>query len=333
MAEALIAAGVSALLYHLGVGLPAFLIPLQVVLVRRGGKAYLVSAAAALAAIAGVRLALGAGQLVGAAAPLAVLELGMVVGLIAGLAWVQLPELLGRGDRDSSWRGGAQDRGQSRLPGGRVVRLLTAAAAVGLASVPLLMYLGRSEAFAASLRTVFDAAAGVLNRFLAPEGPGLKGEDLAGMTRAVFLRSYLLDYLVLLTFSWWAGSLLGRRSLGMPPGITRLARFRPPEALIWPLIAGLALVLLALVTPLGPLELAGWNLLLCMMFVYGLAGLGILRFTLERFGAPRGMRVAAAVMLVVLAFAPAVNAVLAVLIPALGVSETWINYRRIERKA
>ena len=119
----------------------------------------------------------------------------------------------------------------------------------------------------------------------------------------------------------------------MPPGVTPLARFRPPEALIWPLIAGLALVLLALVTPLGPLELAGWNLLLCMLFVYGLAGLGILRFLMERFGAPRGMRVAGAVMLVLLAFVPAANAALAVLIPALGVSQTWIDYRKIERKA
>jgi hypothetical protein len=315
--EALLAAGVSTLLYNLGIGLPAFLIPLQMVLIRRGGRAFLMAAATALAAIAGVRLALGAGQLGGAAGPLAALELSMVMGLIAGLAWVQLPELLGR---------------RSLLPGGRTVRLLVAAAGFGVASVPLLVYLGRNEAFAANLRSVFDAAAGVLNRFLAPEGPGLKGEDLAAMTRAVFLRSYLLDYLVLLTFSWWVGTVWGRRSLGRPSEITPLARFRPPEGLIWPLIGGLALVLLSLVATLGPLELAGWNLLLCMMFVYGLAGLGILRFLLERFGVPRGMRVAAVAVLVILAFAPAVNAVLAVLIPALGVSETWINYRRIERK-
>jgi hypothetical protein len=321
VAEALIAAGVSALLYLSGIGMPFFLIPLQRVFVRQGGRPFLVSAAAALTAIAGVRLALGAGQLAGAAGPLAVLELGMVLGLTAGLAWVQLPELLGR---------------DSRLSGGRVVRLLAATAAAGLASVPLLAYLGRSEAFAAGLRTVFDAAAGVLNRFVVPEGPGspgIKGEDIAAWTRWLFLRSYLLDYLVMLTFSWWAGSHLGRRLPGRPPGVTPLSRFRPPEALIWPLIVGLALVLLALITPLGPLELAGWNLLLCMLFVYGLAGLGILRFLMERFGAPRGMRVAGAVMLVLLAFVPAANAALAVLIPALGVSQTWIDYRKIERKA
>jgi hypothetical protein len=45
----LVAAGVSALLYHLGIGLPAFLIPLQVVRVRRGTRHFLVAATAAFA--------------------------------------------------------------------------------------------------------------------------------------------------------------------------------------------------------------------------------------------------------------------------------------------
>jgi hypothetical protein len=149
----------------------------------------------------------------------------------------------------------------------------------------------------------------------------------------VFLRSYLLDYLLVLTFCWWVGTVLGARSLGRKPGITPLARFRPAEALIWPLILGLALVLLSLVVAIGPLELAGWNLLLVMLFIYGLAGLGIVRFLLERFGAPRGLRLLIWVVLGALAFAPGANAALAVLISGLGVSETWINYRRERSKA
>jgi hypothetical protein len=141
---------------------------------------------------------------------------------------------------------------------------------------------------------------------------------------------------VVLTFCWWAGSVLGARSLGRGTGITPLARFRPPEALIWPLLAGLALVLPELVRPLGPLPLgplplAGWNLLLVMLFVYGLAGLGIVRFLLDRLGAPRGLRLAVWLVLVVMSFAPGVNAALIVVISGLGVSETWINYRNRER--
>ena len=210
-----------------------------------------------------------------------------------------------------------------------MVRLLIAAAAAGLASVPLISYLGRNQAFAAGLDRLFEAAAALLNRLVGPTGgeAGFRGEELAAMTRAVLLRSYLLDYLLVLTFCWWVGTVLGARSLGRRPGITPLARFRPAEALIWPLILGLALVLLNLVVPLGPLELAGWNLLLIMLFLYGLAGLGILRFLLDRLGAPRSMRLAAWLVLGVLALAPGVNAALAVVISGLGVSETWINYR------
>jgi len=315
---ALVAAGVATLLYHLGVGLPAFLIPLQVVRVRQGPRAFLLAGFAALAAIAGVRLALSAGKLSGAGLPALVLEMSVVLGMLGGLAWIQLPELLGRAPR---------------LPGGRVVRLLVGTAAVGLASVPLYAYLGRSEAFTAGLAGLFEAAAVLLNRLLDPAGGqvGIRGEELAAMTRTVFLRSYLLDYLLVLTFCWWAGTVLGARSMGRRSGITPLSRFRPPEALIWPLIAGLALVLLDLVLPLGPLELAGWNLLLAMLFVYGLAGLGILRFLLERLGAPRGLRLTAGLILLVLAFVPGANAALAVLLSGLGVSETWLNYRNIER--
>ena len=318
MVGTLVAAGVSALLYHLGIGLPAFLIPLQVVRVRRGTRHFLVASAAAFVAIAGVRLALATGELAGAGTPALVLELSVVLGMLAGLAWIQLPELLGR---------------PPLLPGGRVVRLLTATAAAGLVAVPLLSYLGRSQAFTAGLGRLFDAAAALLNRLVDPAGAevAFRGEQLAAMTREVFLRSFLLDYFLVLTFCWWVGSVLGARSLGRRPGITPLARFRPAEALIWPLIAGLALVLLNLVLPLGPLELAGWNLLLVMLFIYGLAGLGILRFLLDRLGAPRSMRLAAWLVLGVLAFAPGVNAALAALISGLGVSETWINYRNRER--
>jgi hypothetical protein len=316
----LVAAGVSALLYHLGIGLPAFLIPLQVVRVRKGARHFLLAAAVAFAAIAGVRLAMTAGQAGGAGSPALVLELSVVLAMLAGLAWIQLPELLGR---------------PALLPGGRVARLLVAAAAAGLASVPLFSYLGRSQAFAAGLGRLFDAAAALLNRLLDPAGTeaALRGEELAAMTRAVFLRSFLLDYLLVLTFCWWVGTVLGARSLGRRPGITPLARFRLAEPLIWPLILGLALVLLDLVAPLGPLELAGWNLLLVMLFFYGLAGLGILRFLLDRLGAPRGLRVVAWLALAALALAPGVNAGLAVLISGLGVSETWINYRRERSKA
>jgi hypothetical protein len=315
---ALITAGIAALLYHLWIGVPALLIPLQVVRVRRGAGSFLLTAVLGLAAIVGVRLVRIGGGLSGAAVPALILELSVVLGMLAGLVWIQLPELLRR---------------PSRLPGGRVVRFLVATAAAGLVSVPLFRYLGRSEAFAAGLREGLDALAESINLFfrLGEAGEALRGEELAAIARVIVPRTYLLDYLLMLSLCWWVGTALGARSLGRKPPVTPLARFRPAEWLIWPLIAGLALVLLNLVLPIGPLELAGWNILLVMLFFYGLAGLGIVRYLLDRLGASRGMRLLTWLVLIVLAGAPGVNLALIVLISGLGVSETWINYRNRER--
>lgn len=319
MIEALVLAGVSVILYNLGVGLPLFLVPLQVLRVRRGGKAYLLGSGVSLLATLGVRLALSGRTLGPAGIPFLLLELALLLSLLGGLAWIQLPELSGR---------------PSRLPGGRVARLLAATAAAGLASIPLALYLRHSTAFDAALRDVFASLAGALNQMLgqSPDlGPGaqlFKPEQLAAMTGEIVLRSYLADYFLLLTFSWWAGSLIGARTVGRQSSVTRLQDFRLPDGYLWPLIGSLALLLLGLLVPMGAVSFAAWNLALIMLFLYGLVGLGILRFLLRRAGAPPGLRVGIALALGILALIPRVNLALAILIPGLGVSETWIKYRR-----
>jgi hypothetical protein len=319
LVEALILAGVSVILYNLGVGLPFFLVPLQVLRVRKGGKAFLLGSCVSLLATLGVRLALSGQALGPAGVSFLLLELALLLSLLGGLAWIQLPELSGR---------------PGRLPGGRVARLLTAAAAAGLASIPLILYLRNSEAFNEALRDVFTSLSGVLNQML---GQGLdlrpgeqlfKPEQLQAMTGEILFRSYLADFFLLLTFSWWAGSLIGARSAGRKSSVTRLQDFRLPDGYVWPLIGSLALLLLGLLVPMGGVGIAAWNLALIMLFLYGLVGLGILRFLLRRAGAPAGLRVGVALALGILALIPRINLALAILIPGLGVSETWIKYRR-----
>ncbi len=319
MVEALILAGMSAILYNLGVSMPLFLVPLQIVRMRKGGNAFLLASAVALLATFGVRLALSGRTLGPASRPFLLLELVMLLCLVGGLAWIQLPELSGR---------------PARLPGGRAARLLMAAAAAGLVSVPLILYLQASEAFGAAVRQIFATLAGMLNQVTAqgldlkPGEQLIKPEQLQAMVGAMLLRSYLADYVLLLAFSWWAGSLIGARSARRPSGVTRLQDFRLPEGYVWPLIGSLALVGLGQLVPTGAVDFAAWNLALIMLFLYGLVGLGILRFLLARAGTPGGLWVGLVLMLVILAFIPRVNLAMAILIPGLGVSETWIKYRR-----
>lgn len=319
MVEALIIAGVSAILYNLGVGLPFFLVPLQVLRVRKGGKAFLLGSGAALLSTFGVRLVLSGRTLGPAGPPFLLLELVLLLCLLGGLAWIQFPEISGR---------------PARLPGGRAARLLAAAAAAGLASIPLILFLRASKPFSGALGQIFSTLAGMLNQLsgqsldLRPGEELVKPEQLQAMVGALLLRSYLADYVLLLAFSWWAGSLIGARSTGRHSEVTRLQDFRLPEGYVWPLIGSLTLVALGRLVRTGPAEIAAWNLALIMMFLYGLAGLGILRFLLARTGAPGGLWVGLVLMLVVLAFIPRVNLALAILIPGLGVSETWVKYRR-----
>lgn len=319
MVEALILSGVSVVLYNLGVGLPFFLVPLQVLRVRKGGKAFLLGSCLSLLATLGVRLALSGRALGTAGLPFMVLEAALLLCLLGGLAWIQLPELSGR---------------PSRLPGGRAARLLAAAAASGAVSIPLILYLRKSGAFTEAMREIFAAVSAALDQMLGqglelPQGQTMfKPEQLQAMTGQMLLRSYLADYFLLLAFSWWAGNLIGARSLGRRSAATRLEHFRLPDGYVWPLIAGLAVLLLGLLIPLGVVNFAAWNLTLIMVLLYGLSGLGIIRFLLRRAGAPPGLKIGIALALIILAFVPRINLALAVLIPGLGVSEIWIKYRR-----
>jgi uncharacterized protein YybS (DUF2232 family) len=104
---------------------------------------------------------------------------------------------------------------------------------------------------------------------------------------------------------------------------------------LWPLIASLALVAADL---LGLAErvpgtwavytsYAAWNAALVMLFLFGLQGLAILRFWLEKRGLARfGWPLVVAVVLVALV-TPRLNAVAAVVLPLFGASENWVRYR------
>jgi len=320
--EAAVFAALAALLYHLGMGFLLFLVPVQVALVRRGRRGFYAAAALTFVLVVGVKLIL-AGRDLQAAMPFVLVEAATVAALIGGLVLVQLPEL-------------EEGMGQLRLP--RVLRLLAVTALAGFVAVPVVLHLRADETFTTGLRELFAALTAALNRALqVSEGLGtldeagqqlIRPEELMESVQKLLWRSFLFGYFLVLAFAWWAGSALGGRSVGRSSGFRRLRDFRLPDLYIWPLIAALSVVALNLVVPLGVLELAAWNLLLIMGFLYGLAGMGILGHLLRRFNLPPGMRWLPVGAVVVMALTPRLNLAVAVLVPALGVSEMWVNYRK-----
>ncbi len=322
--EAIVFAAVSTLLYHLGMGFVLFLIPLQVVLIRRGRKSFAISLGLALTLIIVVKLILLGRTQDPAAAPFLLVEIATVLSLMGGLVLIQLPEL-------------SSDFERYRLP--RVLRLLITTGAAGVVSVPVILYLRGSEEFILRMQEIFSALASNLNRafneaeaFNLLSGSGMfQAESLMQISSTFLLRSFLFDYFLLLTFSWWLGTVIGARSVGKNHGLTRIVDFQLPDTYVWPLIVSLGLVLVTLLVPVEFLEILAWNSLLILVFLYGVAGLGILRFLLKKLKIPTGFRWLLIIAIIILAMTPRINLIILILVPGLGVSETWLKYRREER--
>ena len=379
MVEAVVFAGISTLLYHLGMGFLLFLAPLQMLLVRKGPRSFGVSLGLAFVFILAVKLVTQGGGLDSRTAPFVLLEMFVVLALMGGLVLLQLPEL---------WAEARQFAVR------RVTRLVLVTAVAGMLSVPVIVHLRNNESFNTGMLQVFDSLAAGLRRTFGedalregsdatqpptasvPQAPfGSRegsdallgtavssGQALMAFVGRIFWRGFLFAYFLLLAGAWWLGTWAGTRlrsfragplfapaqggpeqdrgglaaskagegfsGIAEPP---RIAEFRLPDSYIWPLIGSLALVLLALVQPLGILEPIAWNAAVILMFLYGISGIGVVQHFLRKLRVPRGMRWLLAFLLIVLVLSPRANLAVFILIPGLGVSEIWLKYRTKER--
>jgi hypothetical protein len=332
--EILVFAAVSTLLYRLGMGPLLFLIPLQVLYIRRGKKSFGWAAVVSLVSIIVIGLlltrrwtsgdALAAATASSLQTPSLVFELTVVVLMIGGLALIQLPEM-------------NPDLRLPRYP--RATRLVLATLIAGALSVPVVLYLTGNEAFSAIIREFFSTLVQSTNSAISNSRPEtlpvavqpIQTESLLRFISMVLRRTYLFYYFLILTFSWWMGTIIGARSMGNHPGLTRIADFKLPDRYVWPLIASLALVVMNLLIPSQPLEILSWNALLILVFLYGVSGLGIIRFLLRKRNVRPGVRWLLIMAIVFLAMTPRIGIVVFILVPGLGVSEVWLKYRREER--
>jgi hypothetical protein len=341
--EVLIFAAVSTLLYRLGMGPFLFLIPLQVLYIRRGKRFFGWAALLTLALIFAAGLLLAhrlpisavglssvnsqgamAGSLFSQALPFLFLDMSVAVLLIGGLALVQLHEM-------------RPDLQIPRMP--RATRHFVVTGIAGVLFIPVILYLQGNEIFGEGVREFVRAWFEGMNRAIGSPGAGslqtgAESVDTAALLEiinTVLLRSFLFSYFLVLSFNWWLGTIIGTRSLGRQPGLTRIADFKLPDRYVWPLIASLALVVVNLAIPVEPIAILAWNALLILVFLYGVSGLGIIRFLLRKLNVRPGIRWLLIVVIVVLAMTPRIGFAVLVLVPGLGVSEIWLKYRKEER--
>jgi hypothetical protein len=163
---------------------------------------------------------------------------------------------------------------------------------------------------------------------------GMSAETLEGLESltADVAAAMIAVWPALAALALWLGTWLGHRLLGRWGRVgsalgRRLAprpfeRFRPPEALVWPLIAGLA----GLWADVGWLQRAAANAALALGFVYATAGLAITWWWLGERRTGTLWR-AALVGLVTLFLTPFVAAVWV----TIGLADVWLEFREREQ--
>lgn len=291
------------------------LVPLQVLLMRRGIAAF--GYATALFGIAAVsfRLLTGWGELPEQiASSLMRAEILVLILSVGGLYVLASPRF-----------------GQYRV----LYRLIGATVAAGVATMPLMggFLETASQAAESFLMNWANTAPASLRDELATDAVPV-ARNMAETFRAAapgMLRSYLLIYFVFLTSQWWIGTAVGARSARMPSPLRPVTQFQAPDRLVWVLVGGLALVAVDQTGALDQsgLELLaaiGWNAVLVTAFVFGIQGIAIIRTFAARHGqSGRTTGLLIGVMLIIGLFA---LQWLLLIISAFGASEIWVHYRQ-----
>jgi hypothetical protein len=144
----------------------------------------------------------------------------------------------------------------------------------------------------------------------------------------VFPALLALESLAALALAWGAYHRLSRTRLGAPLG--RLKEFRFNDQLVWGLIVGLTAVFLP---TLAAFRAAGSNLLVFFGALYALRGLGVVAWFVTTGAVVTALLVGLAMLLVPILGPVAVLGIMILLVAAvaLGLGDTWADWRRPRR--
>ena len=305
-------------LYLLTPGVFLFLVPLQMLAIRRGSSAFNLAALLLVLLAAVVELAMAGWRTDMPAEEGYLRNIGLFLSalLLGGLWLVNQPRV---------------------LPYRNLLRILIATGAAGLVAVPFVGGLASDPEFVPTMRD-YIADQPLLRLGIAPSDvPGVSGApaltseqidlfiDTVG---TVLLRGVLFVYMVYLMAAWWLGSLWGARTIGMRSPIGRLLTFRLEPWCIWALLLSGAAVLGDALGDLGVLGYVGWNVFSVFLLLFALQGIGVLQWLFRRYNVPGPMRVMIGVAMVFMLFRSVLTFIPVFGLPLLGLSEIWIDFKR-----
>lgn len=295
----------SALLYLSGGLFLFFLVPLSVIMLRRGKEGYLVGAVGALLIIAVARgfmareagLGVSGGYLLG--------ELSMPTGIMTGfgLLW-WLRSYVG------SW----------------AYRFAAASGVAALGAVPVMLLIGSSAGFQGALESQMSQVL----RNLGAVDPEMAAEMIVQEAMRMVLRSFALFFSLILGIGTLLGRHLVTRFSADEPYTPPVDRVAVPDSAVWPLLGGWAVVSADALLGIGFFGYLGWNVALVFTLIYAIQGIGVAATLMDRAGMSHRGRRLAGVGLIAALFIPGINILISVGIPALGVSELWVDYKRVK---
>ncbi len=314
--ETVALAAAALLFYRLGFLLFLFLVPLQVLYVRRGARPFVAALCGVFlgfAVMRGLQLWTLASELEGMSPLLLSADLVIPLGLLGGLALVNLP---------------VTPRLQS------VYRVLMAGGLLAILTAPILWFVGSTPELRDAVITQFEQVYQFVRESAGEAGAAMpqfeEGEFAQVFLQAVqvLLRSYVFAFTMLLLVNWFIGNAVSGNWSRNPD---TLKSFAVPERLLWPSLLAWAGVLATRFAGLGVLEYVVWNFGLICVMLYAIQGLSIMRFLFDRYGFGRLSRTVILGAMVLMLFMHGLNIILIVGIALLGVSESWVQFNRLER--
>ena len=153
----------------------------------------------------------------------------------------------------------------------------------------------------------------------------LQPDVIIESTMKLVFRNFIFAYFIMLSAGWFVADSIDRRWRKKQQ--FKLVNFIVPEVMIWPLIIVLAGVLIDVFIGLSWIGHIMWNSTFIMIFIYGLHGIGLIKYLLDKYKVPGSGRRLIAVSTFIVLLIPGVNLVVLIGVPVLGVSEIWIRYR------
>lgn len=179
------------------------------------------------------------------------------------------------------------------------------------------------------------AIAGIIIKLLGYSGMQLPdattvAKDYVAPAVEVILDCYGALLFLMLAGSWSIGNRLGKKGTGTEETMQKsfIRSIVVPQWLLWPSILAWGLLLLVLYGhKQGVLAIIAWNASLAAASWYALQGIGLISYFFESKGMHRATGSVLVLLILLILLDSKVGLAVAILIPVLGVSEVWLQYR------